>query len=341
MPDDRFFRPDGPFSIAALAELAGAELVNADDPQRTFKNIASLEQAGREDVSFFDNKAYLDEFKATSAGCCIVAPMYRDRAPEEAVLLLSDEPYLAYAKIATAFHPNTEDSYIPQSLDEHIHPSAQVGEGTIVAATATLGPSVSVGANCRIGPNATIGDGVTIGDNCRIGSNTSIRYSILGNNVTIFAGARIGEAGFGFARGPAGAVTVPQVGRVIIEDFVEIGANSTVDRGASPDTVIGTGTRIDNLVQIGHNVRIGRSCIVVALAGIAGSTRVGDGVQIGGQSGFAGHLSIGDGAQIAARSGVMKDVPAGTTVCGVPAVPIKQYFRQVATISRLADKKGK
>lgn len=341
MPDDRFFRPEGPFSAASLAELAGAELVNAEDPERAFSNVASLGEAGSDDVSFFDNKAYLDEFRVTAAGCCIVAPEYGDRAPRDAVLLVTEEPYLAYAKVATAFHPNTEDYFIPESLEDHIHPTAEIGEGTVVASTAVVGPSVSIGANCRIGPNAVVGDGVIIGDNCRIRSSSSIRYSILGKGVTVFAGARIGEAGFGFARGPSGAVTVPQVGRVIIEDFVEIGANSTIDRGASPDTVIGAGTRIDNLVQIGHNVRIGRSCIVVALAGIAGSTKVGDGVQIGGQSGFAGHLSIGDGAQIAARSGVMKDVPAGTTVCGVPAVPIKQYFRQVATISRLADKKGK
>ena len=341
MPDARFFRPEGPFTASQLAEIAGAVVQNCSDPSRVFDNVAPLDAAKPDDVSFIDNRAYLDEFERTAAGCCIVAPEHVARAPANAVLLVTDEPYLGYARVATAYYGATEDLYVPQSAAENRHESARIGAGTRIAANAVIGPNAEIGGNCQIGPFVYIGEGVVIGDGCRIGPNVSIRYSILGNNVVVFAGARLGEAGFGFARGPTGAVTVPQVGRVVIGDAVEIGANSTIDRGAGPDTVIGAGTRIDNLVQIGHNVRIGMSCIVVAQAGIAGSTQVGNGVQIGGQAGFAGHLSVGDGAQIAGRSGVMRDVEPGTTVCGSPAIPIKQYFRQVAALSRLAEKKGK
>lgn len=339
MPDSRFFRPDGPFTVSRLAEIADAEPVNCNDPGRSFGNVAPLDEAGPDDISFLDNRRYISAFAATAAGCCIVAPDMADRGPAGTVLLVTAEPYLAYARVATAFYPRTEESYIPADAAERIHPSAEIGEGTVIADTAVVGPGARIGRNCRIGPNAYIGDGVTIGDNCRIGPSASLRYAVLGNDIILFAGARLGEAGFGFARGPHGAVTVPQVGRVVIEDRVEIGANSTIDRGAGPDTVIGAGTRIDNLVQIGHNVRIGMGCILVAQTGIAGSTRIGNGVQIGGQAGLAGHLSVGDGAQVAARSAVMKDIPQGGTVAGMPAIPIKEYFRQIAVVSRLSRKK--
>jgi UDP-3-O-[3-hydroxymyristoyl] glucosamine N-acyltransferase len=341
MPDARFFTPEGPFTLNELSRLCGAEIANPSDGDRVFSNVAPLQDAGPDDLSFLDNKAYVDAFAATRAGCCVVAPEHAGRAPSGVALLVTKEPYLAYAQCASAYYPRTEDGYIPASAEENVHPSAEIGTGTLVAPGAVIGPSARVGENCRISPNAYIGEGVVIGDNCRVGPSASLRYCILGSNVILFAGVRIGEAGFGFARGPRGAVTVPQVGRVIIEDFVEIGANSTIDRGAGPDTVIGAGTRIDNLVQIGHNVSIGKGCIVVSQTGIAGSTQIGNGVQIGGQAGFAGHLSVGDGAMIAARTGVMKDIPPGVTVCGMPAVPIKQYFRQVALVSRLAKKKGK
>ncbi len=341
MPDGRFFTPEGPFSLRELARICGAKIANSSDDARVFSNVAPLHDAGPEDLSFLDNKAYVDAFAVTRAGCCIVAPDHANRAPAGVALLVSNEPYLAYAQCAAAYYPRTEDGYIPASADECVHPSAEIGAGTVIASGAVIGPTAKIGENCRISPHVYIGEGVTIGNNCRIGPSVSLRYCIVGSHVTLYAGVRIGEAGFGFARGPAGAVTVPQVGRVIIEDFVEVGSNSTIDRGAGPDTVIGAGTRIDNLVQIGHNVSIGKGCIVVAQAGIAGSTQIGNGVQIGGQSGFAGHLKVGDGARIAARSGVMKDIPPGFTVCGMPAVPIKQYFRQVALVSRLAEKKGK
>lgn len=339
MPDERFFPPAGPFSISRLAEIAGGAAVRAGDPERQVANIAPLDEATAQDISFLDNKNYVPQFRETRAGCCIVDAAYADQAPADTDLLITDHPYLAYAHVATAFHPGSEIDYLPEDDGRNIHPSAVIGEGTIVGSGSVIGPDVRIGDRCRIGPNAYIGRAVEIGDNCRVGASVSVRYALIGSRVALYSGVRVGEAGFGFAISPRGPVTVPQVGRVIIEDDVEIGSNSTIDRGAGPDTVIGAGTRIDNLVQIGHNVRIGRSCVIVAMVGIAGSSTLGNGVMIGGQSGIAGHLTIGDGAQVAGQSGVMRDVPPGAKVMGLPAMPIKQFFRQTATISRLTEKK--
>ena len=338
-PDPRFFPPSGPFTIEQLSSISGAEIVSEGSSTEAFVNIAALNDAGPSDVSFLDNRSYTEQLRTTAAGCCIVRHEDAEIAPEGAAIITSDNPYLAYARISTAFHPDWDASYCAPSDKERIHPSCTVGEGTIVGTGAVLGPDAKIGANCRIAPNAYIGDGVQIGDNCRIGANASIRFSVIGNEVAIYAGARIGEPGFGFAVSDQGPVSVPQVGRVILGDGVEIGANTTIDRGATPDTVVGAGTRIDNLVQIGHNVEIGRMCIIVAQVGIAGSTKIGDGVQIGGQTGISGHLVIEDGARIAACSGVMRNVPAGETVAGAPAIPLKQFFRQTAAVTRLVQKK--
>lgn len=338
-PDSRFFPPQARFSAEELSSLCGAELAREGSRATHFQNVADLQTADAADVSFLDNKQYTEHLRTTGAGCCVIRPANIDLAPEDASILTSDNPYLAYARIAAAFHPDWDATYCPQSEEEHIHSTARIGEGTVIGAGAIVGPNAEIGSNCRVAAHAHIGNGVRIGNNCRIGPNASIRFSIVGDDVAIYAGARIGEPGFGFAVSETGPVSVPQVGRVVIGDAVEIGANSTIDRGAVPDTVIGAGTRIDNLVQIGHNVEIGRMCIIVAQVGIAGSTKVGDGVQIGGQAGISGHLVIGDGARIAACSGVMRNVDAGETIAGAPAIPMKQFFRQTAALSRLAQKR--
>jgi UDP-3-O-[3-hydroxymyristoyl] glucosamine N-acyltransferase len=197
-----------------------------------------------------------------------------------------------------------------------------------------------IGRGCVIGSAAVIGPGVVIGDDTRVGPGASLRYCLVGSHVRILAGARIGERGFGFAPGAEGHVDVPQLGRVVIGDHVEIGANTTIDRGSGPDTVVGPGCRIDNLVQIGHNVRLGRGCIVIAQAGISGSTALGDHVVIAAQGGLTGHLTIGAGARVAAQAGVMRDVGPGETVMGSPAMPIRQFWRQVATLARIATKRN-
>jgi UDP-3-O-[3-hydroxymyristoyl] glucosamine N-acyltransferase len=222
----------------------------------------------------------------------------------------------------------------------HIDPSAELGEGCAVAAGAVIGARASLGRDCRIGANAVVGPGVVLGDGCSIHAGATVSHALVGKRVVLYPGVRIGQDGFGFAMDPAGHVRIPQLGRVIIGDDVEIGANTTVDRGSGPDTIIGSGTMIDNLVQIGHNVEIGRGCVIVSQAGISGSTKIGDHVTIAGHTGIAGHLTIGEGARVAGCSGVFRDVPAGAQMVGFPAVPSRQFFRQIKTLERLAKEQG-
>jgi UDP-3-O-[3-hydroxymyristoyl] glucosamine N-acyltransferase len=340
-PDPRFFPAAGPFSLAQLADIAGAAIEGTADAGRVFTDVAALDEADVNTISFLDNKAYVDQYRQTAAGCCIVDPRFVTDAPAGMSCLVTDTPYLAYARVAEAFHPDIEDTYCPVGSEPAIHPSARIGSGTVLGTGTIVGPDAEIGSDCRVGPNAYVGDSVRIGDRCRIGPSVSVRFAVVGDNVSLFAGVRIGEPGFGFAVSPTGAVTVPQLGRVLIEDYVEVGANSAIDRGAGPDTVVGAGTRIDNLVQIGHNVRIGKECIIVAQTGIAGSCKIGNGVQLGGQVGIAGHLNIGDGARVAAQSGVHRDVEAGLTIGGTPAVPLRDYFRRTTALARLAGEKGR
>ena len=262
----------------------------------------------------------------------------RGRVPKGTVPIVTTEPYAAWARVAALFHP-------VEMASPGIHPSAIVAGGARVDPSAEVGPLcvIEAGAEitrgCRIGPCVVIGRGVVIGPDCRIGAHASLSHAMLGARVYIYPGARIGQEGFGFATTKAGFLTVPQLGRVIIEDDVEVGANTTIDRGSVQDTVIGTGSRLDNLVQIGHNVRLGRCCVVVAQAGIAGSTVLEDFVRIGGQAAMAGHLRIGRGAQIGGQAGVISNVPAGAKLFGTPAQPVRVFWRQIATLKQLSRRR--
>lgn len=339
MADPRFFNVAGPFSVAEIARRTGAAIGGAGNAELRLRDVAAIESAGPEELSFLDNRKYLDKFRQTAAGAVFVLPALASAAPAGATLLLTEQPYRAYAIAAQAFYP--EPPPVPGiAPGAVVDPTARLGEGTAVEAHAVIGAGAEIGRRCLVGANSVIGAGTVLGDDVRLGANVSVSHALIGSRVRLYPGVRVGQDGFGFALDPNRYVKVPQLGRVIIGDDVEIGANSTIDRGAGPDTVIGAGTMIDNLVQIGHNVQIGRGCVLVAQVGISGSTRLGDHVMVGGQGGLAGHLTIGSGARIAAQAGILRDVAPGEAVMGYPAVPLKDFFRQVAILQRLARKKG-
>jgi UDP-3-O-[3-hydroxymyristoyl] glucosamine N-acyltransferase len=335
--DPRFFRRSGPHSLAAVADAAQAD---ASPRRLMLSGVAPLQTAEAGDVSFLDNRKYASALAATRAGAVIVHPDMAERVPETAVPVVTTEPYVAWARVAALFHP-------APPARAGVHPSAVVAADASVDASAEVGPlavigsGAEIGPRCRIGPSAVIGDGVVLGADCRIGAHVTLSHALLGARVVLYPGARIGQDGFGFGIADDGFVSVPQLGRVVLEDDVEVGANTTIDRGSLHDTVIGAGSRLDNLVQIGHNVRLGRGCVIVALAGISGSTVLGDHVMVGGQAGFAGHLRIGRRARIGAQAGVISDVPAGADVLGSPAQPVREFFRHVAILRRLAREAGK
>jgi UDP-3-O-[3-hydroxymyristoyl] glucosamine N-acyltransferase len=339
MADPRFFGRIGPFTLAALAALSGARLLRPAESERQFVDVAPLESAGPQEVSFFDNPKYAANFARSQAGAAFVAEKWIAKAPSGMALLIAEEPYKAYARAAQAFYPPATP--VPgRALSAVIDPDADVPEDCEIGSHVVIEARARLGRRVRIGANTVIAAGVEIGADCRIGANVTLSHCLIGCRVVLHPGVRIGQEGFGFAPDPAGPVKVPQLGRVVIGDDVEIGANSTIDRGSGPDTVIGAGTMIDNLVQIGHNVTVGRCCVLAGQVGIAGSTRLDDFVMIGGQGGLAGHLHIGRGARIAAKSGVMRDVPAGVTVCGSPAVPLSTFMKQTAVLQRLVQKDG-
>ena len=333
MADPRFFSVAGPFSLGHLAEVAGAELSDRESSEMMVSDVAPLSTAQDNQISFWDNKLYIEAFSQSHAGACIVRPDVE--APTDKMILLRiADPYRGYARIAREFYP-LQKLAAGISDSSNIDKTAIISEGCQIDAGAVIGADCVIGEQTHIGANAVVCDGVMIGSNCLIGPSVTLRACQIGNRAIIHAGVRIGQDGFGFALGQEGHLKVPQLGRVIIEDDVEIGANSTIDRGAGPDTMIGQGTKIDNLVQIAHNVTIGRNCIIVSQAGISGSTNIGDFVMLGGQAGLAGHLSIGDGAQVAAQSGVMRDVAPGQKVGGTPSVPMRQWLKSAALMEKL------
>ncbi len=339
MPDPRFYTAAGPFTLAEIAEAADARLAADVDPAKQLHDVAPLGKATAEHLSFLDNRKYIHAFTTTGAGACIAPAALAHRAPAGMAVLTSEAPYKSYARAAALFHP-VEAPTPGVHRAAIVDPTARLAADCRIEGGAVIAAGARIGARCLIEANATIGQAVEIGADTRIGAGASLSHCLIGARVSIYPGVRIGQEGFGFAPDPHGHVKMPQLGRVLIEDDVEIGANSTIDRGAGPDTVIGQGCWIDNLVQIAHNVQLGRGCVIVAQAGVAGSARIGDFVQIGGQVGVVSHLTIGDGARIAGQSGVIRDIEPGATYGGTPAVPIRLWHRQSAILARQASSKA-
>lgn len=340
MADPRFFNNAGPFTLDAIVSLTGAKLSGggADSGSILFKDVTPLGKSSATEISFLDNVKYVDAMKSSKAGACFIHAKHAPHAPAGMLLLTTSDPYGCFALTAQKFYPQAvAPAAIVQSVQ--VAPTAKIGKNCTIAHTALIGENVEIGDNCSIGPGAVIYPGVMIGENSNIGANSTLSYCLVGHNVIIHRGVHIGQDGFGFAAGAMGHIKVPQLGRVVIGNDVEIGSGTCIDRGAGPDTVIGDGTKIDNLVQIGHNVVIGRHSIIVAQVGIAGSTHIGDGVMIGGQVGISGHLKIGSGARLAARAGLMTDVPEGESYGGSPAVPVRDWHRQTVAISRISKRK--
>jgi len=334
--DPSFFELAVPCSLDALLAATGGTAIRPEAARgRVLTGVAPLQTAEPGEVSVLHNARYAGAAEQTRAGVVVVGAALAGRLPKTSCALVVADPHAGWAHVAQLFHPHPEPvpGAHPSSVVDPsatVHPTSEIGPGAVI------GARVSIGAGCRIEANAVIGSGVTMGAGCRVGACASVSHAVLGDRVYIYPGARIGQEGFGFAITPDGFVTVPQLGRVILHDDVEVGANSCVDRGASHDTVIGAGTRIDNLVQIGHGARIGRECVMAALAGLSGSVTLGDFVQVGGQSGFAGHITVGSRARIGAQAGVISDLDPSANVVGSPAFPLREYFRHVAVLRRLA-----
>ena len=338
-----FFERAGPFSLGTVTEAVNAKPADGTDLRIAIKDVRPLDSAGRGDLSFLDNPKYLPLFSTTGASACLVAPKFAAHAPAGAACLITPEPYRAFARALLLFYPDAikPKAALTDDADRirSVHPSASLEPGAIVEPGAVIGREARIGRGTTIAAGSVIGFRVHVGRDCYIGPNASVTHALIGNQVTIHAGVAIGQDGFGFAMGKNGHLKVPQIGRVIVQDGVEIGANTTIDRGALRDTVIGEGTKIDNLVQIGHNVVIGRHCVIVAQTGISGSAELGDFVVLGGQVGVVGHVKIGAGAQIAASSNVRGDVPPGVRWGGTPAKPIRLWFRELTLLQKLAERK--
>jgi len=342
MADPRFYDNRGPFTLAEICSRAGVKLPAGTGGGARIRDLATLEGAGTEHLAFCVGGGKASrELAASHAGFCFVGPKVKpETVPQGTIAIACDDAALAFAAAAALFYP--ESGLLAWSQQTPVDPSASIGEGVLLGPGVVIGPHAEIGARTRIGPNTVIGRGVAIGRDCEIGSNASITHAYLGDHVLVLPGAQIGQPGFGFNSSAAGHTKVPQLGRVIVQDHVEIGACSTIDRGALGDTVIGEGTKIDNLVQIGHNDRLGRHCILAGQVGLSGSVELGDFVIMGGQVGAADHVRVGDGARFAGRAGLAPgDYDGGKDYGGYPVREVRQWMRETAALAILAKQRKK
>ena len=336
MPDSRFFETSGPLELATLARISGATLQAFGSPTRLIGRAGELLDADETCVTFLTGRRYLDQACQTKAGACFVESANVGALSTACAALVTPSPLAAFAAAADYLHKPRRH----QAAVGPIHPTARLEDGVVLAANVVLGQDVTIGRGTYVSPGAVIGPGVCLGRDGYVGSNVTIGFALIGDRVRIHAGAIIGEPGFGATAGRDGLVDVPQLGRVIIQDGVTIGSGACIDRGAIGDTTIGENSKIDNMVQIGHNVVIGRNCVLAAHTGISGSVVIGDGCQLGGRAGVADHINIGAGARIAAAAGVMRSVPAGESWGGYPAKPVKRWLRETALVAQLVRRRN-
>jgi UDP-3-O-[3-hydroxymyristoyl] glucosamine N-acyltransferase len=339
MIDPRFFTNTGPYSLADIAARIGGQLRPDAPRDLMLTDLATLEEAGPTEIAMFGDRRYRDAANATRAGALLTTVDLAPGLPDlSAHLIVVAKPREAMGEVAWLFYPKVEE---PMGFDDGGR-AAAVSNGAKVADTAKIGTGAEIGARTMIGSGAVIGAGVVIGDDCIIGPSTTISHAIVGHRVTIYPGVVIGAQGFGFVPTPKGLRRVPQLGRVIVGNDVEIGANSAVDRGTISDTTIGDGSVIDNFVQVGHNVKIGRYAILCGQAGVSGSAEVGNGAIIGGACRVADHVKIGDGAQLGGGGGATFDIAPGAIVAGLPAIPIRDWHRQTVGLAKMFSRpKGK
>lgn len=338
MNDVRFFDRAGPFPLRDIAGWVGAELAPGDGGT-VIDDVAVLTLAGPGQISFFDNPKYGVDLAATGATACIVTRRNADKVPATSVALVVANPGAAFNEVVRRYYP---DALRPVAVWDDappgngVHSTATIEPGAVVEPGAIVGVEAHIGRGTRILAGSVIGRRVRIGRDCSIGPRASVLHALVGDRVIVHPGVSIGQDGFGFAMGAEGHAKIPQIGRVVIQDDVEIGANTAIDRGALRDTVIGEGTKIDNMVQIGHNVLIGRHCVIVAQVAIAGSASLGDFVAIGGQAGIMNHVTIGDGAQVATLSAVRENLAPNGRYGGVPARPAREWLKETAALQKIA-----
>ncbi len=337
MADPRFYDNRGPFALADICQRAGIALPPGIDGAALIEDVAGLSGAGPRHLTFYSGgREMIETFASSRAGFCLVPLKQRSGTdPSGAVLLPVKSVSHAFAAIAALFYPASSQALWAQK--DAISPDARLGKDAAIGPGTVIGPGAEIGDRVRIGPNSVIGPGVAIGHDCDIGSNVTISHAYIGDRVIIQPGAQIGQSGFGFASSPAGHVKIPQLGRVIVQDGVEIGACTTIDRGALGDTVIGEGTKLDNLVQVAHNAQLGRHVVMVSQAGVAGSSVVGDFAIIGGQVGIADHSVVGPGARLAGRTAMVsgQTIEGGKDYGGVPAKPIRDWLREIHAVGQL------
>jgi UDP-3-O-[3-hydroxymyristoyl] glucosamine N-acyltransferase len=342
MADPVFFEPARRFSAAEMAAATGATLRDLSHASIEIRGIASAAESMDGMLIYADGKRHAAHLANTRAAAVLCRKDVAGMVKPGVAVLVTDRPQQAFATAARLLYPQAarppalsgETGISPAA---HVADSARIEQGAIIEPGAVIGPGAAIGAGTIIAPAAVIGPGCQIGRDGYVGPGATVQYALIGNRVVLHGGVRIGQDGFGYVAGARGPEKIPQIGRVIIQDDVEIGANTAVDRGALDDTVIGEGTKIDNLVQIAHNVRIGRCCIIAGHCGISGSVTIGDFVMLGGGVGLRDHVTIGTGAQLAAASGVMNDVPPGEKWAGAPAQPVRSFFREVSALRALAN----